>query len=78
MTMQGKGYITNDDKYLESVSNVNASMLVHRAQNAWCFINYTDEPDDVVKSWNNLLTAGMELHYIKHNMKEVISLNLSE
>ena len=64
-----KGYITNDDKYLESVSNVNASMLVHRDAERNCFINYTDEPDDVVKSWNNLLTAEMELHYIKHNMK---------
>lgn len=64
-----KGYITNDDKYLESVSNINASMLVHRDAERNCFINYTDEPDDVVKSWNNLLTAEMELHYIKHNMK---------
>ena len=37
-----KGYITNDDKYLESVSNVNASMLVHRDAERNCFINYTD------------------------------------
>lgn len=64
-----KGYITDDDKYLESVSNINASMLVHRDAERNCFINYTDEPDDVVKSWNNLLIAEMELHYIKHNMK---------
>lgn len=64
-----KGYITDDDKYLESVSNINASMLVHRDAERNCFINYTDEPDDVVKSWNNLLIAEMEVHYIKHNMK---------
>jgi hypothetical protein len=64
-----KGYIADDDKYLESVSNINASMLVRRDAESNCFINYTDEPDDVVKGWQNLLTTEMELHYIKNRMK---------
>lgn len=64
-----KGYVTNEDEYLESISDVNASMLVHRDEKRDCFINYTDQPDEVVKSWQNLLTAEMERHYIKNKMK---------
>jgi radical SAM superfamily enzyme YgiQ (UPF0313 family) len=63
------GYITDDDKYLESVSNINASMLVIRGEKRDCFINYTEEPDNVVKNWQNLLTTEMEMHYIKTRMK---------
>ena len=64
-----KGYITNDDEYLESVSNINASLLAHRDEEKDCFINYTEEPDEVVKDWQNLLTNEMEMYYIKHKMK---------
>src|SRR3989304_5069013 len=64
-----KGYITNDDEYLESVSNINASLLVHRDEEKDCFINYTEEPDEVVKDWQNLLINEMEMYYIKHKVK---------
>ncbi len=64
-----KGYITNEDEYLESVSDTNASMLVRRNEKRDCFINYTDQPDEVVKSWRNLLTTEMESYYIKNEMK---------
>jgi radical SAM superfamily enzyme YgiQ (UPF0313 family) len=64
-----KGYITNEDEYLESVSDTNASMLVRRSEKEDCFVNYTDQPDEVVKSWQNLLKDEMERHYIKNKMK---------
>jgi len=64
-----KKYITDEDKYLESVSDINAAMLVIKDKENDCFINYTEEPDHVVKGWNNLLTTEMELHYIKNKMK---------
>ncbi|MCP4268646.1 MAG: radical SAM protein [Candidatus Brocadiaceae bacterium] len=64
-----KGYITDEDKYLESVSDTNASMLIHKNEKQDCFINYTDQPDEVVKSWQNLLKEEMESYYIKNKMK---------
>lgn len=64
-----KGYITNEDEYLESVSDTNASMLVNKNEKRDCFINYTDQPDEVVKGWQNLLKDEMERYYIKNKMK---------
>ncbi len=72
------GFITDEEKYLESVSDTNASLLAIRDEKRKCFINYTDEPDEVVKSWLNLLTTEMERHYIQNKMKGNLAFNVAK
>lgn len=64
-----KGYITDEDKYLDAVSDTNASLLGSENEERDCFINYTDQPDEVVKGWQNLLATEMRRHYIKNKLK---------
>ena len=71
------GLITDEDKYLESVSNTNASLLAIRDEERDCFVNYTDEPDEVVKSWQDLLITEMERHYIRNKMKGNLIINVA-
>jgi radical SAM superfamily enzyme YgiQ (UPF0313 family) len=42
-----KGYVTDEDEYLEAVSDLEAAELTRENY----FINYTDSPDEVVMKW---------------------------
>lgn len=58
-----KGYISDEDKYLEAVSNVEAENL---SKNNY-FINYTDSPTEVVMGWMALFRNES----IKHDKPEL-------
>jgi len=56
-----KGFIADENKYLESISDINAESLFESEQ----FINYTSEPDSVVRSWMRLVRNEVTEHYKK-------------
>lgn len=63
------GLVTDGDKYLEQVSDVDATLLVHKKGSGSGFVNYTEYPDDVVKGWKVRVIKELEMHYIKNKLK---------
>ena len=56
---QLKGHITDEDKYLEAISNVDTTILSYNNY----FINYTDESDHLVFTWRELITNEINKFY---------------
>lgn len=55
------GYINNEDKYLETISNLDTTILSDDNY----FINYTDEPDSMALSWLTLIRDEINEYYNK-------------
>ena len=60
------GAITDEDKYLDSLSVLEAS------QGASFNINVTEQPDEVVAGWDKLLKKEIDSYYLKRKYKYII------
>lgn len=57
-----KGLITDEDNYLESINDLNASDVIDLD----AFINFTDEPKEVVSNWPTLISKELQKHFSKN------------
>jgi radical SAM superfamily enzyme YgiQ (UPF0313 family) len=60
---QMKGFITDEDRYLDAISDIEAHALTEKNY----FINYTNSSTKTVLSWRTLMFEEVNKHYRKKN-----------
>jgi len=69
---QLKGFITDEDRYLEAISDIEANELTERNY----FINYTNSSTKTVLSWRTLMLEEVNKHYREKNSLKTLIRNL--